>query len=613
MNEETNRIFIPPDNRMSATYSLIGSGYSEVYMEIDTRSVEDSDKVSEIYIRALEHDLRDTEINIMYRGYSGILTEIQPMGFNGIYTEIEIRPGNRMWALYEVQEPPKLVSVQEPTKDAFVRDQDEYRYINYGNSSTLAVGNYRNENYESFVHFNLSNWHPQFMVLNSSIRLHYSGSVPDGTILELFSVDEEWSEYGITYMNRPSYSRLIIDQYENSKERSYIEIEVTEQVKAWINRPDLNYGFVIRASNGTNSGTVNFRSRESSRSPELLITYYDARILSAGRSQTYAELFVWSVGGSEVLSEIEVSSVYGNSNMLTEVYVHRVEVPVESDVDTEIIVTKLKTNSEITISLQDISETLSEISARSEVLSNRIDTEIIVSKPYQFGDIYVKYRDMIDSEITVSKDEFNDILTEICTSRNLIFAEMFVKYKESVDSEITIQHKNIEDIFTEITVSRETLDSEIFIKYQDSVASELSIYGYESDDIYSEISIVRDRIDTDIYVRALGNNEVDTQLYVRVEDQSKVLTEVSSSRDAVLTDIIVTYYENIDTEIFVKYQYNTPSELAVSRPIVHTEIVVPYWDDSIVLSEIRPRILTISQTDTEILVRDGVNAYAYII
>lgn len=632
-----SEIFIPPDNRMTATYELIGADNSDILAEIDIRAIENYDKDTEIHIRAQKDDEKETEINIMIRGNSDILVEIQPMGFEDILAEIEVRPTNRMWALYEVQEPPVLKAVLNPSKDTFSRSGSSHQYINYGSNNTIAVGKHQDEEYISFLEFNLSNWHPQFTVIDAKIRLHYSGIVPDGTILELFSVDEEWSERGLTHLNEPSYNSIIVNDYINYKDNSYIEIPITDELNAWINRPDLNNGFAIKASNGTVNGTIDFRSRETHNPPELVVSYYDTRIYSNGRSQTHAEIFVYSVGENETLAEIEVHSVFGYSDMLTELYVHRYEVPVPNDVETEITVSRLKTNSEITISLRDNSEVSSEVSVRSGYMSSTVDTEILVSKPYQYVELYVKHQLDLDAEIMIQRRESVDILAEVTTSRKKVDTEIYVKYTSNILAEIQIQTFGESNTLAEITVTRDTIQSEVYVKHRDDILSDITVQRYGESNTLAEITVTRNQIETELHIRAIKSSDINTEIQPRVIGEDDLLSEITVTREEVFADITVTYYKDIESEIYVKYRDDLLTELTVtvfddvlteidvifatekdteitvSRPQVLTEIGVFYWDDNDVITEIQPRVLAVNQVETEILVRDGVNAYAYII
>lgn len=671
-----NEIFIPPDNRMAGTYTLYAVDNSTVDTEIEIMLPRDSSKDTEITIKVQRSHIKDTVLDVKYRGNSDVLVEIQPIGHNNIYTEIDVRPHNRMWALYEVQEPPKITDVFNPIQDAFTREKPEYQTINYGSNSSLVIGRQDNEIFRSFVQFDFSNWNAAFVIIESKLRLHYSGEFPEGSKIELLTVGQRWHEYGITHRNRPSPVALIADDYILNKEERYVEFEFTNTVVNWIQENIDNYGFVIRLGNETASSLINFKARESNRPPELLITYYDARIYSTGRSQVPTEIFVWQVGESYIDAEITVSSVIGNSGIFTELYVHRYEVPVERTIDIEITVTKPQIDTVIEVAQNDESSIDTEISIRSDININETDIEITVSKDFADSElyvkhindigteitaqrnedsvldvvisvtrdnidteIYVKHSNNIDTEITVERDEESSVLTEISVTRDFIETEIYVKYRSDIDTEITVELDDSSVVDTEITVTRNSIDTEIIARATDihEIVTELHVRAIDGSGIESCIVVTRDTTPMEINVRAITSDSTDTDIYVRAIDNSEIYTEVSITRDSILTEITVTDYVTVETEIFVKYRDDIlteitathfdyidteidviinsiiPTEITITRRKIDTVITVPYWDDSSTLIEIRPRILQVSDVTTEITVATKRGAYVFII
>lgn len=560
--DSLNEILITPQNKMTATYSLIGVGMSDVYTEIDIVAVNHSNKETEINIRAIENNDKYVDINVMYRGNSFVYTEIQPIGFEQIPIEIEVGHGNRMWGLFEIQKPPVLTTIHNPSQDSLTRGKNEYRYINYGNSSSLTVGNHYGDDYRSFVKFDLTKWQPQFVLLGAKLRLYYSGVVQDDTVLELAKVGEDWTEFGITRMNEPKSTGLVIDEYYNNDTDRYVEFEITDYVLDWIDNSDENYGVMIGIADDSEQSIINFRSRESTRPPELIINYYDGRVYSAGRSRVQTEIFVWNVGRSDMLTEIEVGSTIGDSIIRTEIYVHRPEVPVESDIGTQIVVSRLDTFAEIEISKYENSEIGAILYVRSLPLSNHIDTEIMVNKPYQFAEIFVKYDYPIPVELVVQKNEASDV-------------------------------------FTEVTVNREQINTDIYVKHTECVVSEIIVQKDSSSYTMSEIIVNRDSIFTDIDIRSRDQNQTNAEIFVKYQD-------------TIETEIIVNVFSDILTEINVIHASRKKSDIVVTKPTIYTEITVPYWDDSDIPMEIRPRILLVSDMNAEITVDRSAQGYAYV-
>ncbi|QJI52470.1 hypothetical protein [Psychrobacillus phage Perkons] len=701
------------NNKMTAKYRLIGQDDKDVLTEITPRLLDADVRNTEIAIRAYEEYDKDTIIDVKYRGNDEILTEIQPIGYVNILTEIEVVSHNKMWALYEVQEPPRITEILSPMKDAYTREKTGYQAINYGGNNSLIVGRYDGDIYRSYIEFDFNEWNQQYVIIDSKLRLYYSGLISAGAKIELLTVNKQWQELGITHLNRPSPINLIVDEYTNNAVEKYLEFEFTQITIDWIQQYAENFGFVVRVINESIDGLITFKARESYTPPELLITYYDARIYSTGRKQIPTEIFVWNAGGINADTEITVGSVISGSNRNTEIYIHRKEVSVPSDIDTEVTVTKPTIDTEIEISTTDYDAISTQITIRSEPQYLPINTDIVVTRKKINMDIYVKFRcdvltqievirsededvlteisvtrghvntevsvkyrsdietemivqrnedECIPTELSVTRDFINTelyvnyrndieteievqgfgedlILTEVVVNRDKVDTEIYVKYIDYIDTEITIQKHDLTDIPTEVVVNRDKVDTEIYVKYIDYIDTEITIQKHDLTDIPTEVSVTRDKIDTEIIIRAIAEDGIDTKLNIRALGSDERLTELSITRNYVLTEITVVESSVVDTEIIIraiaKDDIHTEitvtifndvlteidvikvslmsTEISVTRPIVLTEIMIPYWDKSDILTEILPRILLVSDKNTEISVRRKNSGYAFII
>lgn len=649
-DETIGEIFISPNNTMKATYTLYAVENADTYAEIYVIQHDNSDINSEISIKVDRNDDLDSIIDIKYRGYSDVYAVIQPMGNNNINAVIEVPPQNRMWALYEVQEPPKITEIINPIQDSFTREKFEYQTINYGKNNSLVVGKDNGDYFRTYIQFDLSNWNSSYVILDAKIRLYYSGVIPNGMELELFNLNKDWYELGITHLNRPAPTSLIVDEYVNNPQERYIEFTVTQTIFEWIANSNLNKGFLVRPKNELLSQLITFKSRESSNPPQLRIIYYDNRIYSSGRSQIYGEIFVWNAKDSDINSEITVSSVIGNSDIPSQIYIHRYEVPVDNDIYAEITVNKPTVECEITVYRSDESNIDGILYVRSEIRSNKLNSEITISKPKTEAEIFIKYRNGIDSEITVVRDEESVLLSEISISRPAIDGELFVKYLDEVEAEITIKALEDNDIVSEITVSKpitwaeikvvisdeNDIDSEIYIKHHNDVNSEIYIRVEDDSNLESEIYIKHiDSINAEITVRAIGEDNLDSEIYIKHNDD--ILSEISVSRSFILCEIEVKESNNIDSEIYIKYRDDInseitvhehsnilavidivavdriESEISISKPDIWAEIMIPYWDDSDIDSEITARVLRVSNINSEITINKKARGYVFII
>ncbi|MEC1179207.1 DNRLRE domain-containing protein [Metasolibacillus meyeri] len=642
-------ITVNPNNSMKAKYSLIGASYQDKPIEIIPRLVRGSDTCAELIPRALRANDRETYLNIMYRGNSDVLTEIQPIGYHNMFAEIEVPPHNRMWALYEVQQPPIVTDIFNPTQDAATREAPAFESINYGANSSMVVGRTANDIWRSFVQFDLSSINPSYVLKETYLRLYYRGASPSHLKIEILNADSAWQEYNITNLNRPNPIDLISSDFINNEQAGYIEFDVLDIVKDWVALRKINNGFIIRLSNETESGQTTFYTRETNKSPELIVKYYDSRIFSQGRSQHLTEIFIYNANESTVETEITVHSDYGFKRIETEIYVHRVEVPLDSDILTEIIVTKPYVHTEIIASIREGNEVVTEINSR--VSEERIkDVEITITKPYVDSEIYIKYVNAILTEITPRPTDESLVITEITVSKpsipveitpiihddsmieagitvtvpsieaeiivpirdeshifveiealdiwtSVVPVEIFIN-KDAIPIEITPRVTNERNLQTVIHVTKPKMEAEIEVKYRDDIWVEIE--PNIKSDTMAEIIVSKPYIETSISVIVDEQSEHDAEIYVKYID-------------AVPTEIDAKAVHQIATEIDIKAVSQIVTELFVSRKIVLTEIMIPTWADEDLPTVIEPRILMVNNTYAMIQVGAKGGAYTYII
>src|SRR5699024_364952 len=116
-------------------------------------------------------------------------------------------------------------------------------------------------------------------------------------------------------------------------------------------------------------------------------------------------------------------------------------------------------------------------------------------------------------------------------------------------------------------------------------------------------------IDTDVIV---SRSAVPTEITVNYYDDKEAEIYVKH-RDSIDTELIVNIFDVVLAEIDVVKTSKKDLELTVTKPSVFANIYVPFWDDSDVETHITPRLLNVSDTKTEIIVRTKGGAYAFII
>src|SRR5690606_15872982 len=117
--------------------------------------------------------------------------------------------------------------------------------------------------------------------------------------IEVWKVDRDWVEHSVTYANKPLRTELFTKDIVINKEQRYIEFDVLEYAQSVVMGDEFNFGFELKATTfGAESS--NFFTKESSKPPQLIVTYYDPRIWNTGESVLESTLFAYGVGNSDL-------------------------------------------------------------------------------------------------------------------------------------------------------------------------------------------------------------------------------------------------------------------------------------------------------------------------
>lgn len=606
-----SEIEVKPNNRFNAKYKLIAVGELEHNVEIIARPQKESLTQTELISRALDTSQKDTYLNIMYRGNSDIYTEIQPIGYHFLETEIEVPPHNRMWAIYEVQQPPIVTDVFTPTQDAFTREDVSYQSINYGENSSMVVGRSQDDIWRSFVQFDLSSINKSYVLKESYLRLFYKGSVPENIKLEILNANSQWYETNITHLNRPIPIDLIADDFTINKNLGYIEFDVLKIVESWVSLKKINNGFIIRLSNETEYGQTIFHTRETISPPELIVKYFDSRIFSQGRSQHLTEIFAYRKNNADKTAEITVDSVFKLEKTIAEIYVHRAEVPIDAEVLTEIIAIKPYVETEIISAIRDKSKILVEVSARRPLVSRTL-AEVTINKPFTLTEITCVRKDnnSVDTTVSVTRPSINveisvprygqkDVFTEIDINDiwvSRVNTEICVN-RPQIAIEITPKVEKAGNLQTVIHISKLKIEAEVEVKHRNDILAEIE--ANIKSDVVTEIIITKPCIDVVVTVQQYEEAEKDTEIFV------KYINDAS-------TEIDIKSVTQVDTVIDIKIVSQVYAEISVNRRLIHTDITIPTWANHEVPTIIEPRILMVDNVPTLIIVNGTVSGYAFI-
>lgn len=456
----------------------------------------------------------DSIIDIKYRGNSDTEAEIEAIAANYMNASIEVRPHNQMFGKFMLMEAPKVNIKLSPIADATTRSRDDLRTINYGDTRSMLTGKSPDEDFGAFIQFNdLDKAIPDLKYIESAkLRLYYA-TFTEGGNLELHQPNTIWRELGVTDANKPHSVELLNDKYSINIIERYIEFDVFDIAKRWQSESLDNYGFIITTSD---DGRYTFFTRESDKSPELIINYITSQVYSIGRSELESSIFIYGRGNSDLSAKLIVDSDIGIDNLESSLYVHRAADFLPNDLSSKIAGSKPDLFSKLTVQRRTFSDLESTIT-----VGVRTMTEII-------------------SEIGVSNPDMDSVLT---VDPNMSLASLITVYKptlEYLDSSII---SNAPDLFSTITVSK-------YKKAENEIESTLIVKSGEESNIDSIISVSRRDIEGSIIIRVQEDTELSG--YIQVPDRYDFDSILGYSHPDMTSVLTVKYADFMDSQIYVK-------------------------------------------------------------
>lgn len=151
------------------------------------------------------------------------------------------------------------------TAEADARVQQSNPSNNYGTANYLLVDGASNSDVESFIRFTVSgaSGSVQSALLRVYVTTNASANGPAA-----YSANNNWTETGITWNNRPARTSGVLDNKGSTSRSSWVEYNVTAAVTG-----NGTYSFVLVADS---SDAIRFSSREGSRAPQLVVTLHTA-------------------------------------------------------------------------------------------------------------------------------------------------------------------------------------------------------------------------------------------------------------------------------------------------------------------------------------------------
>ncbi|MEK3788054.1 DNRLRE domain-containing protein [Paenibacillus sp. FSL K6-1230] len=518
-----SEIFIKsPSNRMEGRFILYRQEDDLINAELLVAYADHSDILCILDARIQREHLINGYLNVVYGKTAEIACSIEARSLHSIDGTVEVLPHNRMLGKFELLPAPRVTKDLLPIADATVRSRADLQAMNYGETQSLMVGSSSVEEFESFVHFGeLQAVVPDLNQLEkATLKLYYSGSFVEGTSITLYQPASIWREYGITYLNKPSGTEMIIDQYIVNREQHCIELDLLDLVKSWQFETRDNYGFIIKSS--SNYPTY-FRSRESDKSPTLQLRYITTQNYSFGRGIVESELFVYGAGRADRTAYLNVPSYRGLDSLESTLYVHKYEDFMQDDREAILNVSKPELHGELKVTYYT---------------ENDVDSFIGIAR---------KFKADQDATVTVSNPDLSAYMT-VSSYKNVhneITGNIRITSpgKASIDSTLVV---NTPDLNGYITVSP-------YRREHNALESEITYIAPEHDDFICELVVNQPDLSAYLTVRAVDESRIEA--FVDVPYQSHMESVFN-----------IRHHKQISSLIDVRQKTSIEGTISVSNP-----------------------------------------------
>ncbi|MCU6710088.1 DNRLRE domain-containing protein [Paenibacillus sp. J5C_2022] len=590
-NDIAGKISISPNNRMYVKYTVYGINEDDFFATINTSILDDSDKEFSIVVKREETEELSSTLDVKYGGYDDVYATLQPVASSYMDCIIDVRPHNSMFVLAEILEPPLLEKELTSIKDATARSGLDYQTLNYGTEPSMMSGYKSGEEFTSYIAFGDIDI-PQFSIIeNATLKLHFSGNLKEGLSIKLYHVDNDWSEYSITYRNKPSKTSLVSDSYLVDYDDRSIAFDFTDEVKDIYSGNNSGYGYAIVVEHEfSNDNNISFYTKESSAltKPKLVISYYDTRVFSAGRGQIDATIFVYGADSSDTNATLNVHSDWGKEELSSTLYVHRYDTPVSEDITTDIIVSRPVLDSSLIVARREYDEFSSVLSVAERKVHHQ-DSFISITREEMLSELYVKYSSRLSASIEVQRYEVEELPSFISITRDNLYGSIIVRERENLNAVITIQRNHENFIPSWITVTREELSSSILVREREHLDSVITVQKHVYDFIESILTATRDKLSSTILVKERA--KLVAKIEIRQLDSEVIESKLTSTRDALTSSMTVKEREYLYATIEIRRsdEDSLQSYLSSTRESIHSTIVIrerEYLDSTIFVFQV---------------------------
>ncbi|AZK47110.1 DNRLRE domain-containing protein [Paenibacillus lentus] len=363
---------------------------------------------------------------------------------------INIPINNRASAIVKIVQPPTKMLSLSPIKDAFVREGTPK--FNYGTEQDLYVGynSKFSEKYRSFVKFDISVLPADQIIKSAHFKLFHELEGTPVQKVEIYELDREWNERGVTWDNQP-VPTIKIAEVDVGGVGGYLSVDFTDIVKDWYNGSQQNKGFMIKLADENEQYYKRFYSKESRHSPILDIEYLDQTVYTYERADLRNNrIVVRQSNDKAITAKLTIHQIWYDQDIKSRIKIANMGV---------------------------------------------IDGSLIVKAPVLLSRITVRQSEQRDltAKLNVQIKKSEDILSQITVSRDFAFGRIRVRQRKDIGlaSRIAIRVSEELNLPTTLAVINPNLSAKISVVKSEYLAGTIHVIGQEEKLLLSKIVIRR--------------------------------------------------------------------------------------------------------------------------
>lgn len=453
---------------------------------------------------------------------------------------IAVKAKTWMRSIIEINPPTKDKLNIIPVKDAFVRES--VPILNYGTEVSMQVGYNpaRSERLRSLLGFDLTQLKEladTIIIDKAELKLHYSSN--SGVLFDLFNVEGDWTEHGVTWANAPIVGTVVhYDGFKDDVEHRTFVFDLTTLVKQLRELNQSSLDLYIKAIDETTRNlTIFTKEMGGEYVPQLEITYYDAVIKSFGRANRDSRIFVMHRDNKNLRSKMTVKKIPVDRDLRSEIYVRRGDAKVGT---------------------------------------------ITVSRPFMQGKLKARRSDYKEnaSSITVRVKEFHDFTGgSITVNKRNLLSSMFVKYWRDIPSVLMIRASDYDDLFSWFSVSAPSRPATVYVRPYFDFPGSINLRQNENSELSSQLIPSFPSILGHIYIRFI--KDLSSRIKVRKSDEKDIEALLAISRSNINGSIRVNPYELLMCSVEVRKEDRSElgGEITLSFPNLQSSVEVPDRSD----------------------------------